>query len=244
MRHTYLIYIYSACALVLALLTGCSQESDAPRPQASGTLTLELHRVGGKADTRAVSNDLAIRIVDPKGKETTFAPGEVPVRITLEPGDYELYAYTDNQETWQQDNGGRGSACHWGSTNFTIEPDQVTYVNLQVPMTNYAVELTLPQLFESLFLSHSLTLTCNSRKVSIKQGEKAYFDPKEGGFSYMLAATNTDQVTHSTATVMYREVEAGKCYNLTYYYDTTANSGGIDIEIKDDMETEDENKPI
>jgi hypothetical protein len=34
-------------------------------------------------------------------------------------------------------------------------------------------------------------------------------------------------------------VEAGKLYNMTYYYGTDANSGNLDIEITDDMETED-----
>lgn len=243
MRHT-ILYIYCICALAASLLTGCSQEDGPALPKGSGTLSLELHRVGIKAETRAVSDGLAVKIVASDGKETTFAPGETPERISLEPGAYTLYAYTDNQDTWQEDNNGKGSACHWGSTTFTIEEDNVTRVSLMVPMTNYAVSLTLPSLFEQLFLSHSLTLACGDRKVSICQGEKAYFDPALGGFSYMLSATNTDQVTHSTATVMYREVGAGNCYNLTYYYDTTSNSGGIDIEIKDNMETEDENKPI
>ena len=60
----------------------------------------------------------------------------------------------------------------------------------------------------------------------------------------MLTATNNDEITPSTATVMHREVESGKCYTLTYYYDTESNSGGIDIEIKDDMDTEDVERPL
>lgn len=241
MKHT-LIYIIAA--LLSALTSGCSSQDDALQPQGSGTLSLQLHRVGCVAETRAVSNELAVTIVGAEGPVATFAPGQVPDRIKLEPGSYELFAYTDNQETWEQDNEGRGSACHWGSTAFTITYDNVTYVNMQVPMTNYAVALSLPPLFEQLFVSHSLKLSCDGRTTSIRQGEKAYFDPAKGGFSYMLTATNNDQVTHSTATVMHREVESGKCYTLTYYYDTESNSGGIDIEIKDDMDAEDVERPI
>ena len=241
MKHT-LIYIIAA--LLSALTSGCSSQDDALRPQGSGTLSLQLHRVGCVAETRAVSNELAVTIVGAEGPVATYAPGQVPDRIKLEPGSYELFAYTDNQETWEQDNEGRGSACHWGQAAFTITYDNVTYVNMQVPMTNYAVALSLPPLFEQLFVSHSLKLSCGGRTTSIRQGEKAYFDPAKGGFSYMLTATNNDQVTHSTATVMHREVESGKCYTLTYYYDTESNSGGIDIEIKDDMDTEDVERPI
>lgn len=242
MKHTLIIYII---AVLLSVLTsGCSNQDDVLRPQGSGTLSLQLHRVGCVAETRAVSNELAVTIVGAEGPVAIYAPGQVPDKIKLEPGSYELFAYTDNQETWEQDNEGRGSACHWGTTAFTITYDNVTYVNMQVPMTNYAVALSLPPLFEQLFVSHSLKLSCGGRTTSIRQGEKAYFDPAKGGFSYMLTATNNDQVTHSTATVMHREVESGKCYTLTYYYDTESNSGGIDIEIKDDMDAEDVERPI
>ncbi len=242
MKHTLIIYIIAA--LLSVLTSGCSNQDDALLPQGSGTLSLQLHRVGCVAETRAVSNELAVTIVGAEGPVATYAPGQVPDRIKLEPGSYELFAYTDNQETWEQDNEGRGSACHWGTTAFTITYDNVTYVNMQVPMTNYAVAFSLPPLFEQLFVSHSLKLSCGGRTTSIRQGEKAYFDPAKGGFSYMLTATNNDQVTHSTATVMHREVESGKCYTLAYYYDTESNSGGIDIEIKDDMDAEDVERPI
>ena len=242
MKHT--LYIYITAFLLSALTCGCSHQEEPLLPQGSGTLSLQLHRVGCMTETRAVSSELAVTIVGTDGPVATFAPGQVPDKIKLEPGSYDLFAYTDNQETWEQDNEGRGSACHWGTTSFSISYDNVTYVDMQVPMTNYAVSLTLPPLFEQLFVSHSLKLTCGSRTTSIRQGEKAYFDPANGGFSYMLTATNNDEITHSTATVMHREVESGKCYTLTYYYDTESNSGGIDIEIKDDMNTEDVERPL
>ena len=111
---------------------------------------------------------------------------------------------------------------------------------MEVPIVNYAVTLTLPDLFDDLFKSYTYTLNSGTRSVSIKKGEKAYFSVGDGGFTYKLTATNTDNVTHSTTPITYRNVEAGKLYNMTYYYGTDANSGGLDIEITDDMETEDE----
>ena len=71
-----------------------------------------------------------------------------------------------------------------------------------------------------------------------------YFDAEEGGFTYQLTATNTDQITHHTSAINYKKVEKGKCYQMTYYYGTDDNSGGLDIEIKDNMEDEDIEVPL
>ena len=62
--------------------------------------------------------------------------------------------------------------------------------------------------------------------------------------TYAKAEGVSTKPVKADTTVMHREVESGKCYTLTYYYDTESNSGGIDIEIKDDMDTEDVERPI
>jgi membrane carboxypeptidase/penicillin-binding protein PbpC len=120
-----------------------------------------------------------------------------------------------------------------------VEYDQVVYVNMQVPLCNYAVTLTLPALFTDLFKSYSLSLASGNRTVRIQEAQKAYFNVADGGFTYKLEATNNDNVSHATTPITYRQVESGKLYNMTYYYGTDANSGGIDIEITDNMESED-----
>ena len=61
---------------------------------------------------------------------------------------------------------------------------------------------------------------------------------------YQLTATNTDQITHHTTPITYKKVESGKLYQMTYYYGTDDNSGGLDIEIKDNMEDEDIEVPL
>ena len=124
--------------LLSALTCGCSHQEEPLLPQGSGTLSLQLHRVGCMTETRAVSSELAVTIVGTDGPVATFAPGQVPDKIKLEPGNYELFAYTDNQETWEQDNEGRGSACHWGTTAFTI-----TYSGLTAIIGMWGVSMSM-----------------------------------------------------------------------------------------------------
>ena len=236
------IYIIAAC-----LTISCSQEEMVPEARSTGTLVLQVSTgPEPQVGTRAVDAALTVELRNADGSlYKKYLPGQNPDKILLVAGEaYTVRAYTDNQANWQSENSGKGAACFFGETTVQVAEDETVYCTYQVPMTNYAVSLTLPPLFEQLFVSHSLKLTCGSRTTSIRQGEKAYLDPANGGFSYMLTATNNDQITHSTATVVHREVESGKCYTLTYYYDTESNSGGIDIEIKDDMDTEDVERPL
>ena len=92
-----------------------------------------------------------------------------------------------------------------------------------------------------LFSAYTFRLKSGGRTVVIRQGERAYFDLADGGFSYALSATNTDGRTSSHSAISYLDVNAGKLYTLTYHYDSDANSGGIDIVI-DDMTID--NNPI
>lgn len=229
----------------LFILTSCQSESLSPA-QGECTLLLDLARVGVcKNNTRAIDGDLALKILDSNGDVfTQYRAGSVPNKHTLEPGTFTIIAYTENQDSWSKDNNGRGSACYYGSCEVDMEFDKVTYANLQVPMTNYAVTLTLPEYFHDFFPSYTYSLKNGFRETNIKEGEKAYFDPSEGGFTYQLTATNTDQVTHHTTRITYKKVESGKLYNMTYYYGTDDNSGGIDIEITDNMEDEDIDVPL
>lgn len=235
----YIIYIVS----ILAFMVSCTAE-DLPQDTGHGTLCLGATRAGSASD-RGIDEDLAIKIFDSEGNlYVQYRAGGVPNKIILEPGVFVVHAYTDNQENWSRANNGLGEACYYGTAQVEIEFDQVAYVNMQVPLTNYAITLTLPDMFQQLFKSHSLNLTSGFRSVNIQEGEKAYYPVSEGGFTYKLTATNTDNITHATSSITYKKVEAGKLYNITYYYGTDANSGGLDIEITDDMETEDDYVPL
>lgn len=240
MKRT-LLYIH----LMLLALASCQSEIPIPE-QGDCYLELNLSRVGvAKRQTRTIDNDLALKILDNKGDVyIQYRAGSVPNKLVLSPGIFTVIAYTENQENWSKANEGRGEACYYGSCQVVMEFDQTTYANLQVPMTNYAVSLTLPEYFHDFFPWYSFSLKSGIRQTTVKEGEKAYFDAEEGGFTYQLTATNTDQITHHTTPITYKKVESGKLYQMTYYYGTDDNSGGLDIEIKDNMEDEDIEVPL
>ena len=240
MKRT-LLYIQ----LILLALTSCQSELPVPE-QGDCYLELNLSRVGvAKRQTRAIDNDLALKILDNKGDiYVQYRAGSVPNKLVLSPGIFTVIAYTDNQDDWTKANDGRGEASYYGSCQVEMAFDQTTYANLQVPMTNYAVSLALPEYFHDFFPSYTFSLNSGERHTKVKEGEKAYFDAEDGGFTYQLTATNTDQITHHTTPITYKKVESGKLYQMTYYYGTDDNSGGLDIEITDNTEKEDQKVPL
>jgi len=190
--------------------------------------------------SRAVDQDLAVSVYKQDGSLFVQYPaGGVPKKIVLEPGTFKVVAFTDNQSNWQTANGGKGVACFYDETTVEMEEDMVKRLQMRVPMTNYAVGLQLPELWDMLFRSYTFRLKSGGRTVVISQGERAYFDLADGGFSYALSATNTDGRTSSHSAINYTDVMAGKLYTLSYHYDSDANTGGVDIVITDDMKTDD-----
>ena len=227
--------------MCITLLTSCQQEQLSPTGQA--VLELELLYAGRPiVSTRAVDADLDVVIYKADGTPyKQFAAGNVPAKITLEPGVFRIAAYTDNQSSWPSANDGKGAACHYGDTLITMENDMVFRLSMEVPATNYAVGLQLPDRFNDLFRSYTFTLKSGSRTVTIQEGEKAFFDIADGGFTYALSATNTDGKTNAHSAIEFPDVEAGKLFTLHYSYDSNANSGGVDIVITDDMGSDDNN---
>ena len=233
--------------IVAYLLALASCQSELPIPeQGNCYLELNLSRIGvAKRQTRAIDNDLALKILDNKGNVyIQYRAGSVPHKLVLSPGIFTVIAYTENQDDWIKANDGRGEASYYGSCQVEMAFDQTTYANLQVPMTNYAVSLALPEYFHDFFPSYTFSLNSGERHTKVKEGEKAYFDAEDGGFTYQLTATNTDQITHHTTPITYKKVESGKLYQMTYYYGTDDNSGGLDIEITDNTEKEDQKVPL
>lgn len=223
------------------LIAGCQQET---LPKLSnGECILELqvsHSNKPVSMTRAVDSDLAVKILDAEGKlYKIYSPGTVPTKIVLEPGTFEILAYTDNQDTWTQANGGKGEPCYYTSKQIKMEYDEIKRISISVPMVNYGVSLKLPEHFYYLFPSHSFNLTSGNRSVATQENEMAFFTPDEVGFAYALQATNTDGVTHSHSAIQFTGVESGKHYVVRYGYALDANSGNVDIEIYDDMQMED-----
>ena len=91
-------------------------------------------------------------------------------------------------------------------------------------MTNYAVGLELPEDFDNLFASHQLSIVSGDRDVEIQEGENAYFDVADGGFTYALSVTNTDGDSHTQESISFSEVEKGKLYLISYDYGLRAVS--------------------
>lgn len=228
--------------MCVSLLASCQKEADIA-PAATATLELELTRAGRPVvATRAVDHDLTVDIYDDEGTLLNhYAPGTVPTKIVLMPGNFRIRAFSDNQSTWPTANSGKGEGCYYAETTFSMEQDMVFRLKLDVPMTNYAVGLKLPPHFNELFRSYTFTLTSGTRTVSITEGEKAYFAVADGAFSYALRATNIDNNTHSHSAIEFPDIEAGKLFTVRYSYDSDATSGGVDIVITDDMENDDTN---
>ena len=226
--------------LSILALVAC-QQSEHLQQGGECILELEVTRAGKPSVTsRAVDADLAVTILDANGEEYLYYPaGAIPKKIVLEPGEFTVCAHTDNQTTWHTANGGKGEPCYFASQQVEMEYDYRTRITMSVPMTNYAVGVGLPEFFDDLFNSHQFILKSGSREVAIQEGEKAYFDLSDGGFYYALSATNTDGVSHTHSPVWFFDIQGGKHYLLRYHYASEANSGDVDIEITDDMGTDD-----
>ena len=183
---------------------------------ALGTLDLSGVHADMPYVTRAVAEGLAIRLVDSNGNVVKqYASGAVPQYVELQPGTYTLIAYSDNETTWMNANGKRGEATYWGETDVTVIEHQMVACSYSVPVSNYAVSLSLPDFFSSLFSSYSFKVTSGSRTVELIEGEKAYFSP-DASFTYTFNATNNDGETNSQDGAGPSSVEKGKVYNVSF----------------------------
>lgn len=223
------------------MLVSCQQQELPSPSNQECILELDLSCANKPAaTTRAVDEDLAVTILDDEGRTYKYySAGNIPAKIVLEPGTFTVCAHTENQKSWHTANGGKGEACYYGEKEIVMEHDSRQKLSMSVPMLNYAVSLKLPELFNNLFNSYAFTLSSGNRETIIQEGEKAYFDIKDGGFFYALSTTNTDGATHAHSPIQFTEIQKGKLYLLKYSYDSDATSGGIDIEITDDMGTDD-----
>lgn len=175
--------------------------------------------------TRAIDVDLAITILDAEGKVYKRIPaGQVPDVIPMRAGTFTLCVHTDNLDTWKEANGGRGESCYYASEEVTIQFGEKGFLSMSVPLVNYAVGVELPENFDELFTSHLLMLHSGSREVSIKEGENAYFDVADGGFTYALSVTNTDGASNAHAPIEIASVQSGKKYLISYDYGLQAVS--------------------
>lgn len=239
-----LIYIM----LLLPLLIACADGEKTVVSQGEGTLVvgkLSLAQSGMAvvATRTTVDPDLAFEILAADGsvyRGYQYAAGaSFPDKFSLIPGSYTLHAYTENQTSWTADNNGRGSAVHETSEPFTVQQDWVTYVNVEVPMTNYGVTYTVPDGFQTWFPTCTFTVSGDGRTSTLTEGQAAYYNPANTeGFTFSIHLVNADGETYDIEPQTYQSPKAGLLYNvnLTFASDDDPTKIKIGISYDDTYE--------
>ena len=213
--------------LLFAFLTGCSDEERILQPQSEGSLVLSNicceQASATTVQTRSIDADLALEILTSEGqvyRGYTYAAGAtIPDRFSLIPANYTLHAYTENQATWPTDNDGRGSAVFEVREAFSVQSDWVTYLDVQVPMTNYGVTYSVPEGFANWFPTCQFTVSADGRTCPLATGQEAYFNPANiAGFTFTLHLVNTDGETYDIDAHTYENPKAGLLYNVHYSF--------------------------
>ena len=238
MNKTYLLLL-----LMLAALQGCGTD-ESTAPQSEGTMVLSdiscknVPRAVLKT-RNAIDSDLAIEILasdDHVYRGYQYGAGEaLPDKFSLIPANYTLHAYTENAETWESSNGGLGSAIYEVREPFSVQEDWVTYLHVQVPMVNYGVTYSVPELFSSWFPTCEFTVSGGGRSCPITASQTAYFDPASGdGFRFTLHLVNGDGESYDLEAQSYENPKAGLIYNVTYSFASDDDPTRLNIGISYD----------
>lgn len=208
----------------LFLLISCQQE-DVLTETGKGYLQFESLTLGSVTAenivTRAVEDDLYIKISNGTDADKVYAPGEFPqTKVELNAGSYTFEAYNEAYLTT-----GADAPRYYARTNFSIESQKVSYIDLQVPMINVGISLApFSDELTALFSNPTLTVytTDSGATKTVAPGQTAYFDHTDNmTFTYTLTATNTDNETFTTTPQTYgnndgQSIEPGHCYILSY----------------------------
>ena len=213
--------------LGIFLLASCQQEELPNTETGYGTLSLNgisVQVANETVSSRAVDADLYVDILQSDTIYKTYAPGQVPDKIELPVGDYQLQIYNEaykSKDTYE----GKGQAIYFKENiPVTIQAEQVTRLDsIEVPMINFGVSFSFPEEYQSAFPTCNLTVKAGERTVgNIQPGETAYFpyDAEVTTFTYTLSVTNTDEeVKKDEGTYGETEdetISAGTIYTVTY----------------------------
>ncbi len=228
--------------LFLPLLMACTNE--VMTPVGEGELVVSDLRCKVAATSvvttrSSVDPTLAVEILDADGhvyRGMSYEPGAVlPNRFSLIVGDYTFHAFTENATTWLTDNNGLGSAVYEGSQPFTIQPNWVSYVKMEVPMINYGVSYSVPANFSTWFPTCELTVTSGSRSCTLSAGQTAYFAPADNqGFTFQLHLVNTDGETYDLEQRTYDNPRGGLMFDIVYSFATDDDPTKLNIGISYD----------
>ena len=212
---------------LIFLLASCQQEELPNTETGYGTLSLNgisVQVANETVSSRAVDADLYVDILQSDTIYKTYAPGQVPDKIELPVGDYQLQIYNEaykSKDTYE----GKGQAIYFKENiPVTIQAEQVTRLDsIEVPMINFGVSFSFPEEYKEAFPTCNLQVKAGERTVgNIQPGETAYFpcDAAVTTFTYTLSVTNTDK-EEWTDEGKYGDAEnetisAGTIYTVTY----------------------------
>ena len=203
--------------LGIFLLASCQQEDLPEVETAMGTLSLNgisVQVANETVSSRAVDADLYVEIWQNGAiyNNQVYASGQVPNKIELPVGNYQLRTYN---AAYQSENPyeGKGQAIFFSdATFFEVKAGEVT-----------RLEEIKPEEFDTLFKAYTFTVISGERTVEWKNGEAiepAYFSSDtDVTFSYRLEATNMDGEVFSQEDT-YAGVVAGTVYTVTYEMET------------------------
>ena len=179
------------------LLASCQQE-ETPSTSGEGYLSLTGMEIQNQAvtevESRAVNESLIIDLYQGETKIRTLTAEELENTIKLEAAtDYSLKVYSENYGSdaeWTNEE--KGEPIYYKEQPFEVKEGEITPVKVQVPMVNFAVKLSMPEL-QNWISDYTFTVTSGERKVTLQNGETAYFPYRESSsFNYTLQLTNTD----------------------------------------------------
>lgn len=220
-----LLYIY---ILLLPLLVSCQQEELTMWTDGTGTLSLENVSVetGHTVVTRAVDADLYIEIRKDGATDVLqkYAPGEdIPSRINLEAGEYNLTAYNkayEEQAKWGTD--AMGAPVYFLEQSFTIVAEEINRVEALVPMTNVGVRLSDEENLPEEFEGYTLIAEIGERSITLAPNETGYFPETAVGenLTYTLKAKNSEGEEVSLEKTTDSPLAKGKIYEIAYSLET------------------------
>lgn len=186
---------YTLCGFFL--LSSCQKE-EVSLTSAEGYLSftgIEIqNQVLTEVKSRTLEESLTVDIYQGGTKIRTLTPEELENTIKLEAStDYSLKVYSENYGSdaeWTNEE--KGEPIYYKEQPFEVKEGEITPVKVQVPMVNFAVKLSMPE-SQNWISDYTFTVTSGERKVTLQNGETAYFPYRESSsFNYTLQLTNTD----------------------------------------------------
>lgn len=186
---------YTLCGFFL--LSSCQKE-EVSLTSAEGYLSFTGIEIQNQAVTevksRTLEESLTVDLYQGGTKIRTLTPEELENTIKLEAAtDYSLKVYSENYGSdaeWTNEE--KGEPIYYKEQPFEVKEGEITPVKVQVPMVNFAVKLSMLE-SQNWISDYTFTVTSGERKVTLQNGETAYFPYRESSsFNYTLQLTNTD----------------------------------------------------